>query len=185
VGAVARALFESVDVVGRRRLLGVSLSGFTDTGAGVQLSLLGDENPDRRRRPHQCGVGITDETWSDCNTPWSGVTDASTASGPDSAGVGRPASLMGRDGLRVRERGDGQWGPQASPGKGQPGRRGSAPDPRAAPGTCPGASAAPRASEPDVPVAPGDPVPDAAAAPRAPGSYTAAPMPNANEETEA
>jgi DNA polymerase-4 len=166
VGAVARALFESVDVSVGVRLLGVSLSGFTDTGAGVQLSLLGDEDRD------PAGVGLNEARWEATDEDverlqrsWSGVTDAVDAIrsrfGRTSVGS---ASLMGQDGLRVRQRGDAQWGPQASPGQGQPGRRGSAPDPRAAP----------RATAPDP-----------HAAPRAPGPSTPAPMPDANEEPQA
>jgi DNA polymerase-4 len=115
VSAVARPLLESVDVSAGVRLLGVSLSGFTDTGVGVQLSLLGDEDPG----PEGSGAGgpgwsATDDDVERLQRSWSGVTDAvdGIRSRFGRASVG-PASLMGRDGLRVRERGDAQWGPQA------------------------------------------------------------------------
>lgn len=135
VSAVARPLLESVDVSGGVRLLGVSLSGFTDTGSGVQLSLLGDEDPG----PEGSGAGgpgwsATDEDVERLQRSWSGVTDAvdDIRSRFGRASVG-PASLMGKDGLRVRERGDAQWGPQAAAGPDRPGGEAAAPlaDPRA------------------------------------------------------
>jgi DNA polymerase IV len=123
VSAVARPLLESVDVSAGVRLLGVSLSGFTDTGAGVQLSLLGDEDPG----PESIGAGgpgwsTTDEDVERLQRSWSGVTDAvdDIRSRFGRASVG-PASLMGRDGLRVRERGEAQWGPQAPTPRDRPG----------------------------------------------------------------
>jgi DNA polymerase-4 len=118
VGAVARTLLESVDVSAGIRLLGVSLSGFTGTGAGVQLSLLGDEDPGPEgSRASGPDWSATDGTVERLQQSWSGVTDAvdDIRSRFGRASVG-PASLMGRDGLRVRERGDAQWGPQAVPG---------------------------------------------------------------------
>jgi DNA polymerase IV len=120
VGAVARSLLGSVDVSAGVRLLGVSLSGFTDTGAGVQLSLLGDEvaDPENSARTDR-GWSATDDDAERLQRSWSGVTDAvdGIRSRFGRASVG-PASLMGRDGLRVRERGDAQWGPEASPDSG-------------------------------------------------------------------
>jgi DNA polymerase IV len=135
VSAVARPLLESVDVSAGVRLLGVSLSGFTDTGAGVQLSLLGDEVPDlERSAPSDAGWSATDDDVERLQRSWSGVTDAvdGIRSRFGRASVG-PASLMGRDGLRVRERGDAQWGPQAPPGSSPPAGGATAPeaDPRA------------------------------------------------------
>jgi DNA polymerase-4 len=130
VGAVARPLLESVDVSAGVRLLGVSLSGFTDTGAGVQLSLLGDED----LGPEGSGASgpdwsATDGTVERLQRSWSGVTDAvdDIRSRFGRASVG-PASLMGGDGLRVRERGDAQWGPQAGPGPEGPGGGASVPE---------------------------------------------------------
>jgi DNA polymerase IV len=123
VSAVARPLLGSVDVSAGVRLLGISLSGFTDSGAGVQLSLLGDEDPG----PEASGAGgpgwsATDEDVERLQRSWSGVTDAvdGIRSRFGRASVG-PASLMGKEGLRVRERGDAQWGPQSAPGPGRPG----------------------------------------------------------------
>jgi DNA polymerase-4 len=121
VSAVARPLLESVDVSAGVRLLGVSLSGFTDTGAGVQLSLLDDEVPDAGRSPPgDGGWSVTDDAVERLQRSWSGMTDAvdDIRSRFGRASVG-PASLMGRDGLRVRERGEAQWGPRASPGPGR------------------------------------------------------------------
>ena len=55
IGAVAGALFDSVDLDRGVRLLGVSLAGFGDPGAGFQLSFdlglsVGRAEPVRRRR---------------------------------------------------------------------------------------------------------------------------------------
>ena len=127
VGAVARALFESVDVSAGVRLVGVSLSGFADTGAGVQLSLLGEDGPDPAGAgPSLADGGATDDDVERLQRTWSGVTGAvdGIRSRFGRASVG-PASLMGADGLRVRQRGDAQWGPEAPPGRGQPVGRGS------------------------------------------------------------
>jgi DNA polymerase-4 len=144
VSAVARPLLESVDVSGGVRLLGVSLSGFTDTGAGVQLSLLGDDDPGGDGGgPTEEGWSATDDDVERLQRSWSGVTDAvdDIRSRFGRASVG-PASLMGRDGLRVRERGDAQWGPQADPDPpvGQAAASDTTPRTRG-PGTSDGASA--------------------------------------------
>ncbi|MGA7417277.1 MAG: DNA polymerase IV [Acidimicrobiales bacterium] len=168
VGAVARALFESVDVSAGVRLVGVSLSGFADTGSGVQLSLLGEDEPDAEDAdPTHGGWGETDDDVERLQRSWSGVTGAvdGIRSRFGRASVG-PASLMGADGLRVRQRGDAQWGPQSPPGRGQPGGRGSV-NAAGAPSQGPGASAR----------GPG-------ASPRGPGDAGPGPAPDADDESQ-
>jgi DNA polymerase-4 len=140
VAAVAAALLDSVDLSRGVRLLGVSLSGFGDTGAGLQLSLdLGPEpmvpaadavavTPEGRgtgaadlaRGP---GDGSGEPTAAErlarahreaerIQQSWGSVTTAIDAIraryGGSSVG---PASLVGSEGLRVRRRGESQWGP--------------------------------------------------------------------------
>ena len=125
--AVAGALFESVEVGKGVRLLGVSLSGFGPPEAGVQLTLdldtVGIEvtGPDplgpsgaRDRTGHR---GDDDEEVEEIQRSWGPVTAAVDAIreryGGSSVGS---AALVGSDGLRVRRRGEAQWGPgQPSP----------------------------------------------------------------------
>jgi DNA polymerase-4 len=125
IGAVAMALLDSVDLEQGVRLLGISLAGFGADEAGLQLSLDLDE-----------GVGRTGEsgpagTWSDgsdgedrlarahehaerIQESWGTVTAAVDAirSRFGGSSVG-PASLVGDDGIRIRRRGEAQWGPEA------------------------------------------------------------------------
>jgi DNA polymerase-4 len=132
IGSVAAALLESVQLDQGVRLLGVSLSGFGEAEAGIQLTLdLGlarpggqeagvthvgapsepvDPDPgDRLARVEEEAERIQDS--------WATVTSAVDAIraryGGSSVG---PASLVGSDGLRVRSRGEAQWGPTVPSG---------------------------------------------------------------------
>jgi DNA polymerase IV len=123
IGAVAEALLDTVAVAKGVRLLGVSLSGFGDKGAGIQLSLdlgspaepeerigSGDVPPpdpgDRLAEAHEQAERIQ-ESWGSVTA----AVDAIRARyGGSSVG---PASLVGADGLRIRHRGDAPWGPSA------------------------------------------------------------------------
>ena len=87
----ARALLREVDPTPGVRLLGVTGSGLVEA-AGRQLSFDDAEGPD----------------WHDA----SGAVDAIRERFGDGA-IG-PASAVDRRGLRVKRRGDGQWGPDAA-----------------------------------------------------------------------
>ncbi len=135
IGAVAAALLDSVDLVKGVRLLGVSLAGFGDPDAGVQLSLdLGEEMPDPEAGGTDRGLGAGAEPVGPAAGPgarlarahedaeriqrsWGSVTAAIDAIraryGGSSVG---PASLAGTEGLRVRHRGEAQWGPTGGSG---------------------------------------------------------------------
>jgi DNA polymerase IV len=124
IGAVAEALLDTVTVKQGIRLLGVSLSGFGDKGAGIQLSL--DLDPPTAPEPEGAESGPGPETGpgdrlaeaheqaEQLQESWGSVTAAVDAIraryGGSSVG---PASLVGADGLRVRHRGEAQWGPSA------------------------------------------------------------------------
>ena len=112
IAAVASALFDSVELASGVRLLGVSLSGFAEAGAGTQLTL-DFADP----RPHDAGpdpdpLAHVQEEADRLQASWGGVTEAVDAIrrrfGTSSVGS---ASLVGASGLRVRDRGDAQWGP--------------------------------------------------------------------------
>lgn len=94
----ARALLREVDPAPGVRLLGVTGSGLVEA-AGRQLSFDDVEGPD----------------WHDA----SGAVDAIRDRFGDTA-IG-PASAVGRRGLRVKRRGDGQWGPDAAESGESPG----------------------------------------------------------------
>ncbi len=127
IGAVAAALLESVDLSKGVRLLGVSLSGLAEPGGGTQLRLdLDDSSPEGatgggamdavepgpggRREP----VGVRDASREAerLQQSWGSVTGAVDAIRARYGGsaVG-PASLVTPEGLRVRQRGEAQWGP--------------------------------------------------------------------------
>jgi DNA polymerase-4 len=126
IGVIAAALFDSVDLSKGIRLLGVSLSGFGATGSNEQLSLdLGgaegvvlhaggdghgphDEVDDRMFRAGEEAERLQQS--------WGGITAAvdSIRARYGHASVGS-ASLVGADGIRVRDRGESQWGPVAEP----------------------------------------------------------------------
>ena len=126
IGSVAGALLESVQLDQGVRLLGVSLSGFGAADAGLQLSLdLGLE----RSEPGGPGEGIArtaepagpdvgerlarvQEEAGRIQDSWATVTSAVDAIRARYGGTSvGPASLVGADGLRVRRRGEAQWGP--------------------------------------------------------------------------
>ena len=119
IGVVATALLDSVDLDKGVRLLGVSLTGFADAQIGTQLSLdlavglPGDEvahvtepGDHRMARAHD-EAELLQESWGSVTA----AVDAIRARyGGSSVG---PASLVGADGLRIRARGEAQWGPSA------------------------------------------------------------------------
>jgi DNA polymerase IV len=111
VGAIASALLESVDLSKGMRLLGVSLSGFGATGANEQLSWdLGGGGPSDTRM-----VRAAEEA-ERLQQSWGGISAAvdSIRARYGQASVGS-ASMVGPGGLRIRQRGDAQWGPAAEP----------------------------------------------------------------------
>jgi DNA polymerase-4 len=136
----AAALLGSLDVKAGVRLLGVSASGLVPSKAapGDQLSLdLGPAAPvgeeaapsgrgegswgGRQVTPQQAkggsgagGARVTEAGWSKASE----AVDAVRARFGDTA-VG-PAVLLSGGGLRLKRRGDGQWGPGAAPGGARP-----------------------------------------------------------------
>ncbi len=126
IGAVAAALLDSVDLSRGVRLLGVSLSGLAEPGSGTQLRLdldaaSGDERGGRRRpaprrratfgRDRVHGAGCPREA-ERLQQSWGSVTEAVDAIRARYGGeaVG-PASLVTPEGIKVRQRGEAQWGP--------------------------------------------------------------------------
>jgi hypothetical protein len=141
IGAVATALLDGVDLDRGVRLLGVSLSGLGEPGGGTQLRLDLGPTTDASQGSGASG-GIDDQTRTarQADTPaltpvaidaldtagqaaerlqetWGSVTDAVDAIRARYGGeaVG-PASLVTPEGLRVKRRGEAQWGPTASDG---------------------------------------------------------------------
>jgi DNA polymerase-4 len=157
IGAVAAALLDGVDLAKGVRLLGVSLSGLVEPGGGTQLRLDLDsgEPEDGRAGPvgHRVGHRGVDgpgaaggagaaggpgaalddagRTAERLQQTWGTVTEAVDAIraryGGESVG---PASLVTPDGLKVRRRGEAQWGPSRTApggagravGRGEPGK---------------------------------------------------------------
>jgi DNA polymerase-4 len=143
IATVAVALLDSVDLARGVRLLGVSLSGFGDAEQGVQLAMdLGADAAVAGGRPtfpsggsrrgRADGAGLTTAHASDgtgarpdqagdravrIQETWATVTAAVDAIraryGGSSVG---PASLVTPGGLRIRQRGEAQWGPDAASG---------------------------------------------------------------------
>ena len=99
IARAARALLAEIDPAPGVRLLGVTASGLVD-GSGRQLSF--DD--------------LAGPAWHEA----SGAVDAIRERFGDRA-IG-PASAVGRHGLRVKRRGDGQWGPDDDPAPGGPPR---------------------------------------------------------------
>jgi len=135
IGSVAGALWESVQLDRGVRLLGVSLSGFGEAESGLQLSLdldleptgpgadgsergpagrAGDPEPDPGPADR---LARAQEDAERIQGSWATVTSAVDAIraryGGSSVG---PASLVESNGLRVRSRGEAQWGPSAPVG---------------------------------------------------------------------
>lgn len=127
VAAVASALFDTVDLDRGVRLLGVALSGFGPPDQGVQLSLdLGQEEPvaagpdqpwaggsdGETGRADSGGYPADDDEVERLQRCWGPVTVAVDAIreryGDSSVGS---ASLVRSDGLKIRRRGEAQWGP--------------------------------------------------------------------------
>ena len=106
VARVAKELLARVDVSPGVRLLGVGVSGLVPpgTGSGRQLSLLDDEPSEAATAP---------------DGDWSAATDAiDRVRARYGADAVVPATLAGTDGIRVRRRGDQQWGPDRPPAPG-------------------------------------------------------------------
>lgn len=128
IGAVAAALLDSVDLSKGVRLLGVSLTGFGEAGAGMQLSLdfgspslvsagvglRADRGSDPGSIRPESGLEQAHQAAERLQQSWGSVTAAVDAirSRYGGSSVG-PASLVGEGGLRVRLRGEAQWGPPA------------------------------------------------------------------------
>ena len=151
IAAVAGALLESVDIARGVRLLGVSLSGLAEPGGGTQLRLdleAGEPDPDgvpdpavpavvgRPVRSDDGPIGeptagatlqVAGRRAERLQETWGSVTEAVDAIRSRYGGeaVG-PASLVTPDGIRVRRRGEAQWGPTRPERSGQPGTVGDA-----------------------------------------------------------
>jgi DNA polymerase-4 len=115
VARIAKDLLAKVDVSPGVRLLGVGVSNLVAPGgagagpaAGEQLSLL--DTPDEREDDAPGGADPT---------AWAAATDAlDRARERFGADAVVPASLAGPAGIKVRRRGDQQWGPdQVPPGR--------------------------------------------------------------------
>jgi DNA polymerase IV len=138
IAAVAAALLDGVDVGKGVRLLGVTLSGLSDPGGGTQLRLafddgtaeLGDQAVDGPTRDDDRPAGREDTavTAARLQETWGSVTGAVDAIRARYGGeaVG-PASLVTPEGLRVRRRGEAQWGPSAPATASTPPAAGAAP----------------------------------------------------------
>jgi hypothetical protein len=124
---VADALLESVDLARGVRLLGVSLSGLVDPGEGTQLRLDLDTPPtgagpvggpggvERPGSGVRAGPGTVRDASREAERlqqSWGSVTSAVDAIRARYGGsaVG-PASLVTPEGIKVRQRGEAQWGP--------------------------------------------------------------------------
>ena len=97
IGRTARALLESLEVGAGVRLLGVSVSGLKDDDGTRQLQL-----------DMTIGASGADENWTDAERAFAEVRDRF---GPDAIA---PATLVSGTEIRVRRRGERQWGPGRS-----------------------------------------------------------------------
>ena len=148
IAAVADALLEGVDLAKGVRLLGVSLSGLAEPGAGTQLRLdfdspeaSDDELPAEGSTTRGSDAARTAER---LEQTWGSMTEAVDAIRARYGGeaVG-PASLVTPEGLRPKRRGEAQWGPtRGTEGGPAEGRSGGPADGAAAgtPGGSPGRS---------------------------------------------
>ncbi len=122
IGDTASALFDAVERDRGVRLLGVSLSGLGEPAVATQLAL-----------DLEGAAGRRAEAGSSWGPVSAAVDEVRSRFGGSSVG---PASLVGPDGLRVRRRGDAQWGPSsrgsdaAAEVPGSPPGRPGAPDER-------------------------------------------------------
>jgi DNA polymerase IV len=122
IAAVASALLDSVDLSRGVRLLGVSLTGLAAPGGGTQLRLelepAGEAPGTAETVVRDVAVEVQDagRQAERLQETWGSVTDAVDAIRARYGGeaVG-PASLVTPEGIRVRRRGEAQWGP-AGPG---------------------------------------------------------------------
>jgi DNA polymerase-4 len=130
IGAVAAALLDSVDLSRGVRLLGVSLSGLADPGAGTQLRLDLD-GPTSGEVPGGPVGGVGRQDTADAvatvrdasreaerlQQSWESVTGAVDAIRERYGGTAvGPASLVTPEGIKVRQRGEAQWGPSRPSG---------------------------------------------------------------------
>ncbi len=130
IGAVAAALLDSVDLARGVRLLGVSLSGLADPAAGTQLRLeldaptpeevLGGPVGANRGQDATDAVATVRDAAREAERlqqSWGSVTGAVDAIREryGGAAVG-PASLVTPEGIKVRQRGEAQWGPSRPSG---------------------------------------------------------------------
>ncbi|HYI61820.1 MAG TPA: DNA polymerase IV [Acidimicrobiales bacterium] len=108
VARAAKALLAKVDVSEGVRLLGVGVSGLgggPGTVAGEQLSLLDPPAPEGDGARPGDPPPASDEDWTAAS---SAIDDLRARFGADAV---VPAALAGPAGIRVRRRGDQQWGP--------------------------------------------------------------------------
>ena len=110
IGAVAGALLEGVDISPGIRLLGVSVSGLAPARTEAHQLTFADAAPDEGPGPVPPArpVEVRLQGWEDVEAA---VTAIRTRYGHASVG---PATLIGRSGLRVKRRGDMQWGPSGT-----------------------------------------------------------------------
>jgi len=143
IGAMAGALLDGVDLAPGIRLLGVSVSGLVRTRSEAHQLSFADAGPggdgedgadgadlpkvDLHRvdlqRADLLGVDVQGQGWEEVEAA---VTAIRTRYGHASVG---PATLIGRSGLGVKQRGDTQWGPSA-PSDAPAERSDDAPSPR-------------------------------------------------------
>jgi len=119
IGAVAGALLDGVDVAAGVRLLGVAVSQLR-AGAGSALQLSFDDGDGAEIAPTVSSGGKQAQSGSGSSPTRSGAwAEVEAAVGAIRARYGNasvgPATLVGRSGITVKERGDTQWGPSARP----------------------------------------------------------------------
>jgi DNA polymerase-4 len=126
IATLAGALLDAVDVSAGVRLLGVSLSGLLDHAAPAWQMSFDDAMSDASARPGathsaliadgEAGATPDPAESEERRLAWHEVEAAVSAirSRYGHASIG-PAALVGKEGLSVKQRGDTQWGPSASP----------------------------------------------------------------------